>query len=160
MKVFIWVFLLGVFAFAQELATDVTVTLEGYIVTTETHDDGELVEVFELAEEAQPGDLVEYRVVLSNASEANVTDAAAVGPVPASTFFLADSATQEATYLTEFSVDGSDYAQNPVITIINDDGEEEEVVAAPEDYTSVRWTLSEPLEPQASHSFSYRVQVR
>ena len=154
-------FLLGILsAFAQELDTDVTVTLEGYIVTTETNDEGELVEVFELAEEAQPGDLVEYRVTLSNTSDVSVTSAAATGPVPASTFFLADSATQEATYLTEFSVDGGDYAQTPVLIVTNDDGEEEEVMAAPEDYVSVRWTLSEPLEPQASHSFSYRVQVR
>ena len=154
-------FVVVVGAFAQDAENDVDIVMEAYIVTMQENEDGDMVEVFEAANEAQPGDLVEYRILLANDSDDVLEDVGALGPVPANTMFVADSETQAAAYQTEFSIDGgASYSPAPTLTVTNDAGEEEEVMAEPEEFNSVRWTLLEPLDPQDSHSFSYRVTVR
>ena len=150
-------------AFAQEeVAEPVTVMLNAFIVSTTTNDDGEEEETFTEAAEARPGQVVEYRVTAMNEGETTLPagNVVVTGPVPAGTTYLGDSATTESQVNLTFSADeGQTFSAPPVmITVTNDEGEEE-VEAAPEQYSAVRWTVERALEPEESLEFSYRVTV-
>ena len=143
----------------------VDVTLEAFIVTTVTEDDGTVTENFRQAEAARPGDLVEYRVMVKNVSEETLAagTVAVTGPVPTGTVFLAESATPSSSaYRAEFTANAGDtFSEPPVmIMVTNDDGEEEEVMAEPEQYNAVRWTLLDPLDAGQELMLSYRVEVQ
>lgn len=151
-----------VFALAQD---GVEVALEAYIVTTVVGDDGSKSEEFQQADAARPGQVVEYRVVVTNVS-GDMLPAASVavtGPVPANTMYLDGTATEDGeAYRTEFSADGGEtFSQPPVMMLVtNDAGEEEEVIADPELFSSVRWTFLEPLNTDDVRTLVYRVEVR
>jgi uncharacterized repeat protein (TIGR01451 family) len=149
--------LFGSFALAQE--NPVTVRLEVYIVSLVTRDDGTREERFEPSNQARPGQVVEYRLVVSNVG--NVTLSAGVvqilGPIPPGTTYVPFSATPSGeTRLTEFAADeGIEFDEVNVFVEI--DGER--ALADPTDYTFVRWTLLEELEPAMERVLRYRVTV-
>lgn len=153
------------YVFAQEETPDepVTVMLDAFVVSTTTNDDGEEEETFTEATEARPGQVVEYRVMATNEGETTLPagNVVVTGPVPEGTTYIGDSATTESQVSLTFSADeGQTFSAPPVmITVTNDDGEEEEVEAAPEQYSAVRWTVERALEPGESLEFSYRVTV-
>lgn len=148
-------------AFAQD---GVEVALEAFIVTTVTGDDGETTEEFQQADTARPGQIVEYRVVVTNISGETLAAAsvAVTGPVPANTIYIDGTATTSDAYRTEFSADGGAAFSIPpvMIMVTNDDGEEEEVIADPAQYNAARWTFLEALEADTVHTLVYRVEVR
>ena len=163
-KYWFTVLLLLASAFAQE-STPVAVTLEAYLVTSVTAEDGTVKETFAAADEARPGQTVEYRVQVVNGSEETLPVGTVVvtGPVPGATFYLAGTAGQSAnSHKTEFSADGGEsFSELPVmITVTNDAGNDEEVIVDPAEFSAVRWTLLEPLEPEATRIFTYRVEVK
>ena len=151
-------------AFAQESESPLAMSLEFFIVQEVVLEDGSVEEQFTPAEFAYPGDIIEYRLNLLNQDEAALEAVQPVGPIPEDTFYLENSATTSEEAWLEFSIDGGlTFGVEPiVVTIVNEEGEEEEVVVLPEQYTTVRWTLLVPLEAgtEQSRSFSYRVQVR
>jgi uncharacterized repeat protein (TIGR01451 family) len=157
--------LLGVLLFANALGQGqpLEVRLEGYVVTVVTQDDGARVEEFTEATQAQPGEIVEYRVTVTNISDETFTsaNAAIVGPVPATTIYLANSASPRGVEANlEFSADGGQtFSEKPVLEKTNEQGEKELVEALPEEYTATRWALLTPLEPAQSLTFKYRVTV-
>lgn len=138
--------------------------MEGFVVSETTLEDGSVEEQFVPAETVDPGNIIEYRVNLLNQGDTVLERVQASGPVPESTFYLDNSASAPEDAWLEFSIDGGEtFDTAPImVTIVNDEGEEEEIEVPPEDYTAVRWTLLVPLEAGAeqSKSFSYRVQVR
>jgi uncharacterized repeat protein (TIGR01451 family) len=140
------------------------VSLEAYIVTVVTKDDGTTEEEFSRAATARPGQVVEYRVTVVNGSSETLpgSNAFIVGPVPASTDYIADTATLSSEVARlEFSADGGQsFADKPLVVKKNDDGEEELVQALPEEYTDTRWQLLQALAPQETLTFRYRVTVR
>jgi uncharacterized repeat protein (TIGR01451 family) len=83
-------------AWSLALAQDnpVEVTLEGYLVNTITKEDGTTEEEFVAASEARPGQVVEYRVIVTNVSNETLpaSNALITGPIPATTAYIADSA--------------------------------------------------------------------
>ncbi len=150
-------------SFAQD--NPLEVKLEGYIVNVITKEDGTKEEEFLPATEARPGQVVEYRVMLTNVSNETIpaaSKAGVVGPVPATTTYIADSATaSSAEGLLEFSADGGQtFAEKPLIEKENAEGEKELVEALPEEYTTARWTVLVAIEPQQTHTFTYRVTVK
>jgi uncharacterized repeat protein (TIGR01451 family) len=156
--------LLGLALLSTALAQSqpLEVTLEGYLVTLVTQDDGSQVEEFTEATQAQPGQVVEYRVTVTNLSQETLlaSNAMVVGPVPATTTYLADSASLGAEARLEFSADGGQtFAAKPMLEKVNEQGEKEFVEALPEEYTAARWALLMPLEPAQSLTFTYRVTV-
>ena len=168
-----WVFLFALVVawaatgWAAAQAEPVTVTLEAFVVTTVTQDDGTVTETFTAAAEARPGQVVEYRVLVRNDGAETLPAGAVVvaGPVPATTAYLADTASGGDLVTTEFSAelaaDGSPvFMAAPVMmTVTNEAGEQKRVVANPDQYTGVRWTLQEALPPGAQHNLVYRVEV-
>lgn len=155
--------LLGLVAWAQ--VEPISITLEAFIVSEATREDGTIEEQFVEAELARPGDIIEYRLTVTNTSDATIPpgNLSLVGPVPESTRYLAGSATISAE-LARFDVSldgGESFAELPILIIVtNEQGEEVEVEAGPELYTALRWTLLAPLAPQASLTFVYRVIVQ
>ena len=151
-------------AFAQDDAQEpVTVVLDAFVVSTVTNDDGEEEETFTEAAEARPGQVVEYRVAATNEGETTLPagNVVVTGPVPEGTTYLGDSATTAPEVSMTFSADeGQTFSAPPVmVTVTNDEGEEEEVEAEPEQYSAVRWSVMRALEPGESLEFSYRVTV-
>ena len=163
-KSLLWVFLFALVAgWAAAQAEPVTVKLAAFVVTTVTQDDGTVLETFTAAAEARPGQVVEYRVSVLNTSDETlpVGTVAVAGPVPAQSAYLADTASAADFVTTEFSADGGEnFSAAPVmLTVTNEAGEEEQVVANPDQYTAVRWTLQEALPPGAEQLLVYRVTV-
>ena len=141
----------------------VEVTLEGYLVNVITKEDGTQEEEFVPATEARPGQVVEYRVIVTNVSAETLpaSNALITGPIPATTAYIAETATAtNAEARLEFSADGGQtFAEKPLIEKTNDQGEKEMVEALPEEYTAARWAILVPLEPQQTLTFIYRVTV-
>jgi uncharacterized repeat protein (TIGR01451 family) len=149
--------LFGSFSWAQE--NPISVNLEIFIVSMVTRDDGTREERFEPATQARPGFTVEYRLTVKNVS--NITQPSGVvrilGPVPTGTTFVPFSASASSeTLLTEFAADaGVAFAETNVVRVV--DGER--VIADPKEYTFVRWTILEELEPGFERLLRYRVIV-
>ncbi len=143
----------------------VTVKLEAFVVSTITKEDGTTEEQFTEAKEARPGQVVEYRVVVTNVSDETLpaSNAIITGPIPSTTVYIADSATpSSAGAMLEYSADGGQTFSVPpvMIKVKNDKGEEVEVEATPEQYTAARWIILQALEPKQELIFKYRVTVK
>ena len=164
MRPFLSLLLVTLLGLSSALSQDnVTVALEGYIVTLEEAADGTVTEMFEPAETANPGDLVEYRLELVNVSNETLDgELFATGPVPANTFYLEGTALEGADYRLQFSADGGETFEEAPLTeqITNEQGETEEVIIDPTDYNAVRWILLTPLAAEESRTLVYRVEVR
>jgi uncharacterized repeat protein (TIGR01451 family) len=165
MKTIIGLFIVMLMAAVVAQDEPVIVRLEAFIVSTITKEDGTTEEQFTEAKEARPGQVVEYRVVVTNISDETLpaSNAAITGPIPATTTYIADSATPSSENAgLEYSADGGQTFSVPpvMIKVKNDNGEEVEVAATPEQYTAARWTILQALEPKQEIIFKYRVTVK
>jgi hypothetical protein len=158
-----WWFLLSWVTAQAPQPAPITVSLEAYLVTTVTQDDGTIVEEFTEAISAAPGDVIEYRLV------ATVHDApvlagtlSLVGPVPVETAYLRDTATDDETSGTlEVSLDGETFAVAPLfVTVTDAEGRDVEVEVDPSDYRALRWRVLRELAPGEALVLVYRVVVR
>jgi uncharacterized repeat protein (TIGR01451 family) len=153
---------IAVWSLAQD--NPVQVTLEGYLVTVVTKEDGKQEEQFSEATTATPGQVIEYRIKVQNVSNETLpaSNALITGPIKAETTYIADSATATSSEAKlEFSADnGATFAEKPLIEKTNDQGEKEMVEALPEEYTAARWAILVPLAPQQTLIFTYRVTVK
>ena len=160
----LFVMLLGS-AFAQTggegSSEPVSVSVEAFVVSEVTGEDGNVQEQFSAASTARPGQVVEYRLSVNNQENTTLPAGTVVvtGPVPESTRYAPDSATPSSErVLTEFTADGETYGEPPVTGSGEGTGGSEEIVA-PSDYAAVRWTLLTPMEPAQEEVFTYRVVV-
>lgn len=133
-----------------------------------TNAKGEVVEVFEPAADVAPGDVLEWRLVARNRSDATLEDVALIVPIPAGTAYLPGSARalelDGTTVEPEFSFDGgAHFARPPLVkrVVVEKDGvkQEVEVEVEPEAYTHVRW-LVPALAPGQSVTVQLRTRVR
>lgn len=134
--------------------------LEIFVVSHVTRDDGTREERYTEASEARPGQMVEYRIFVTNVSDTTLP-AGLVQirlPVPEGTEYVPNSATPSSDrLLTEFSADrGRSFSEPPVL--IGDD--ENRSVADPTSYEEIRWTFFIELEPGQEEALVYRVIVR
>lgn len=142
----------------------VQVDLEAFLVRTVTLQDGTTEERFSPATRARPGQVIEYRLAVTNTDELPLPPESVrvVGPVPEGTAYVADSAAPIAgAARLEASLDGATFAVPPLlVTVTNEAGEEVEVEADPADWAALRWVVLEPLEPGQGLRLVYRVTVR
>ena len=134
--------------------------LEIFVVSHVTRDDGTREERYTEASEARPGQMVEYRIFVTNVSDTTLP-AGLVQirlPVPEGTEYVPNSATPSSDrVLTEFSADrGRSFSEPPVL--IGDD--ENRSTAEPSSYEEIRWTFFVELEPGQEEALVYRVIVR
>ena len=156
------VVVLSTLAFAQtggESSQPVSVSVEAFVVSEVTGEDGNVQERFSTASTARPGQIVEYRLSVNNQEDTTLPAGTVVvtGPVPESTRYIEGSATPSSErVLTEFSADGETYSEPPVTA---GEGTGGSGAASPSDYAAARWTLLVPMEPAQEEVFTYRVVV-
>ena len=159
--------LAGCLAWVQAQQADpdpVSVELTAFVVTEVVLDDGRVTEEFAEAQAVFPGQVIEYRLTATNRSGAILPAGrlALVGPVPAETRYLADSATATGPDgRLEASLDGEAFAEPPLLVTETDaEGREVEVEADPGDYRALRWVVLRALQPDEEIVLRYRVVVR
>ena len=118
-------------------------------------------ETFDIAKSVEPGQVIEYRTVYSNSGDSSITGLAVVGPVPAGTRYLGNSATSSVTHVFEASIDGgTNWQREPLMRKVRQaNGSEKQEVVPPEEYTHVRWKAAESIARNSSQEYRYRVFV-
>lgn len=137
----------------------ITFRSEIYVVSQVTLDNGTKEERFTAATQAIPGQVVEYRIFATNSGETTLPAGVVqiYGPVQSGMEFVANSATPSSSeVLTEFSVDGVNFSEAPLLVGPTTDRR----VAEPAEYTMIRWTLLVPMEPGQEEPFYYRVVLK
>ena len=113
-------------------------------------------------QEASPGDVIEYRLVYTNEAEQPLSGLEITGPIPANTAYLKDSASADVN--AEFTVsidDGSSFEAEPVTrTLTGPDGQKQNVIVPPSDYTQLRWVPENGIQPGQVLEYRYRVKVQ
>ncbi len=137
----------------------ITFRSEIYVVSQVTLADGTKEERFTAATQAIPGQVVEFRIFAKNSGETTLPAGVVqiYGPVQSGMEYVANSATPSSTeVLTDFSVDGVNFSEPPVLVGPTSDRR----VAEPTEYTMIRWTLLVPMEPGQEEPFYYRVVLK
>lgn len=141
---------------------ELTSTMTAYVVTK--GDDG--VERRKPADAAEPGDVVEYRMVHTNTFDHPVGGVAVVGPVPDGMTLVSAAEGRGAQGVIEvqgeFDPDrpGEEWSTLPATKIVVDSrGQRVRKAATVADFTAVRWRLSDPLPKAASVEHVYRTRL-
>lgn len=136
----------------------VTGEIQAFIVSI--GDDGD--EIIHQAREAEPGHVMEFRIVFTNNGADDVRGIQVVDPIPQNTRFVQDSHQSDVPAAFEVSIDGGEsFELEPVVRIeTQPDGSQKKVVVPPEQYTHVRWLAEKELTSNGGqHQFAYRVTV-
>ena len=150
---------LAVTAFSAVTADEEPLSSElAAFVVLETEDGSEKMEP---AESVVPGDLIEYRINYQNNGEEAISGLVVTGPVPAGVEYVAESAATDESHNLEVSTDnGETWAIEPVVrTVTDESGEAREEIVPPSEYTHVRWVAVDPMDPEESQEYRYRVRV-
>lgn len=105
--------------------------------------------------EVRPGEVITWRMRVTNNRATALPAPKMVGPIPEGTTFVGDSAEGEGVAV-DYSLDGQSYSPRPMVQ--NERGEM--VPADPSTYKSVRFTFNESVAPGKSKLASYRTRVR
>lgn len=113
-------------------------------------------ESFRAAEQAKPGDAIQYDAVYRNVSGGAVKNLLATVPIPQGLAFIPDSAKPAGA---QASLDGVAFAPIPLMREVTAaDGSKQKQPVPPTEYRALRWTISE-LAPGASATVSARARV-
>ena len=161
-----------VFSLLAVAKTQVRLELSSYKVTTYTDEQGHKLERLEPALKVSPGDVLEWRLRAVNTSGQRLKNVALVIPIPPQTYYLEGTAAplkikrgkQEVVVLPEFSYDGGKHYGRPPLykeVTVEENGKKvvKKVQVAPEEYTHVRWVLSE-MDPEQAVEVFLRTKVR
>jgi len=119
-------------------------------------------ETFVPAENAQPSDLIEYRLTYENRGQDPVRNVYITDPIPTGTQYVVKSASDPVGAEVEFSIDeGRTFHAWPIlITHKSTDGSEKVTEATPDMVTHIRWVVKETLPPEAAITLSYRTTIK
>jgi uncharacterized repeat protein (TIGR01451 family) len=114
------------------------------------------------AEQVKPQDKIEYTLRYRNIGDASASGVSLVGPIPAGTVYLDETATENEAMRPLFSIDGgASFHKAPVMYVVkNEKGKDERKAATPDMYTHVMWNVASSLEVDKEVAVSYRVQVK
>jgi uncharacterized repeat protein (TIGR01451 family) len=141
-------------AFAKPV---VALTLAGSYVGT--NDDGTPRLVAVERQRARPGDHIRWEIDAKSTGDQPARGFAAVGRVPAGTFFVSGSQSASGARV-EYSLDGTrTWSASPTVVVQTPAGP---VVrkADPATYTAIRWLGGPPLAPGSVTRYTYEVIVR
>ena len=114
----------------------------------------------EPVERASRGDVLLYTLQIVNDGPGPALDARVDDPIPSGTVLVPDSAGGEGARIT-FSVDGGKtFVTYPAVRpVAGPDGVVRDQPVAPQEYTHVRWTLTDPLDPGQARTAFFKVRV-
>jgi uncharacterized repeat protein (TIGR01451 family) len=120
------------------------------------------VENFLPADNAQPKDVIEYRLVYTNTGDEPIQNVLITDPIPIGTTFLQPSVSQPKAGRVEFSIDGGKNFQSwPILVKTKTaDGEEKLVEATPDMVTHIRWAITEAIQPDGGITLTYRTVIK
>lgn len=133
-------------------------TMEAFVV--ELKDNKEQLKA---AENVEPNEVVEYRLTYTNSGGSNISGLTVVGPVPAGTNYLSDTASADVAATLLVSIDGGvTFEREPVKrNVVKNNGELVERVVPPEEYTHLQWKAKDAIEGEGGkHFYTYRVRVK
>jgi uncharacterized repeat protein (TIGR01451 family) len=119
-------------------------------------------EMYMSAAEANPRDLIEYRLSYSNTGNSTLHNVAVTDPIPFGTEYVLETATDPDRGSVEFSIDtGKTFHAWPIrMERTNDRGEKVWVDATPDMVTHIRWTVAGDLDPDNKINVSYRAIIK
>lgn len=137
--------------------------MQAFVVTT----DSSGAEQYAAADAVKPGQTIEYRMQHTNTFDNAIGGVAVMGPVPNGSELIIEKSTSDVTATFEvrgeFDPDrpGEEWSTLPAQRItVQADGSRLIEPAKPEDFTAVRWILSDAMPEDASVNHAYRVQVK
>lgn len=113
------------------------------------------------AKKFAPNDLIVYTITYSNNGDQPATNAVIDDPIPAGTSYVPGSAKGEGTEIV-FSINkGKSYAAPTLLTYetVGAGGKKEKHVAAPEEYTNVRWVVAN-IPAKSTGKLEFKVRVK
>jgi uncharacterized repeat protein (TIGR01451 family) len=114
-------------------------------------------EVFSAANQAAPGDILQYTATYKNVDKAPATQVDATLPVPTGTDYIPGTATPAGAWA---STDGTTFSPIPLKHMVkNSEGKMVEQEIAFSQYRALRWSLGD-LAGGASRTVSARVKLR
>jgi len=112
----------------------------------------------ENVESAVPGEEIVFIVTYLNKGKLPAENIVLTNPVPREMIYVGGSAGGETTVII-FSVDGGDtYDMPEKLFVVDENGER--VQAKPEDYTHIRWRLTESLEPEGEGVVRFKAMLK
>jgi uncharacterized repeat protein (TIGR01451 family) len=130
---------------------DLAITMTQYKVVVK---DGK--EATEAADDAKPGDVIEYAAEYRNKGNKPLSAVMAIIPVPAGTEYLPDTAKPGPAFA---SLKGDKYEAVPLKRKVKQaDGKEVEQLVPYSEYRFVRWTVGD-MAPGKSQKYSLRVKL-
>lgn len=121
---------------------------------------GEWVELPATAS-VQPGEVLRYTIAAENQTETDIPNFILTQPIPDPVVYQENSSSIDTEALITYSIDdGETFAVNPTVEVTLENGQVETQPAPPEDYTHLRWTLTNPLPPKAVVTGQFEVQVQ
>jgi len=150
--------LLLAFAFLPALAmAEVSLTTEAFKIVPVQQADGSVVEEWQTPEKVVPGDKVGYRISYNNNGKEAAEGVVINNPVPAETVYIANSATGANSTIT-YSVDGGqNFGKASELTVTAQGATR---AAKTEDYSNIRWQLTQPVEAGASGKVEFKVRIK
>ncbi|MCD8522027.1 MAG: DUF11 domain-containing protein [Saccharospirillaceae bacterium] len=150
--------LLLTFAFFPALAmAEVSLLTEAFKIVPVQQADGSVVEEWQTPEKVVPGDKVGYRISYNNTGKEAAEGVVINNPVPAETIYIANSATGANSTIT-YSVDGGqNFGKASELTVTAQGGNR---AAKAEDYSHIRWQLTQPVEAGASGKVEFKVRIK
>jgi len=150
--------LLLAFAFLPALAmAEVSLITEAFKIVPVQQADGSVVEEWQTPEKVVPGDKVGYRISYNNNGKEAAEGVVINNPFPAETIYIANSATGANSTIT-YSVDGGqNFGKASELTVTAQGNTR---AAKAEDYSHIRWMLTQPVEAGASGKVEFKVRIK
>jgi len=136
---------------------DVTLKTEAFRIVAVAQNDGSTIEEWQPAGQAVPGDQIGFRISYSNEGSERATAVLINNPIPEDAVYIANSATGAGSTIT-YSVDGGNTFAAASQLTVKENGEDRPAKA--EDFTNVRWQLTQPVEAGASGKVEYQVRIK
>ena len=109
-------------------------------------------ETFTSCEKVKPGDIIEYRLIITNISKKQITKVSPKIPVPAETIYINNSAKPNHAFAT---IDGSKYIEITAVT----DPQNKAKKIDPTKFKIIKWEIDQ-MDPNESATLKIRVKVQ
>lgn len=150
--------LLLAFALLPSLVlAEVSLKTEAFKIVPVPQADGTVVEEWQAPEKVVPGDKVGYRITYTNNGNESAESVVINNPVPAETAYIANSATGANSTITYSVNGGKSFGKANELTVTEQGNTR---AAKAEDYSHIRWQLTQPVGAGASGKVEFKVRIQ